>query len=520
VTTAINNRINSGCLIFNYVGHGNENGLAHERVVRTEDINSWKNGEKLPLFITATCEFSRFDDIDINVITRVMSGKTSAGEMVLLNNNGGGIALMSTTRLVYSAPNYFLNRNIYDFAFDLDTSGNALRLGDIMRLAKNASGSGSNKRNFSLLGDPAVRLAYPWHGTVVTDSINHVAVISNPDSLKALSRITVSGHIEDHRGSILSNFDGIVSPVVYDKATSINTLANDGGQPMNFELRNNVLFSGKTVASDGRFSFTFIVPRDINYKYGSGKISYYANDSEQDMNGYFQDIIVGGFANTTITDTEGPDIRLFMNDTLFRNGGITDNSPRMLAIIEDKGGINTTGTGIGHDLIGYLDDDPKTTFILNNYFENDFDNYMKGKVVFDLYDLATGSHSLTLKAWDNYNNSSQQSILFLVETDGRFILKNLINYPNPILNETKISAGHNRPDEELEITVAVYDLSGRIIRIIKEEAYSTGYQLSPIIWDGKSEEGRRVGRGIYPYKVTVRTPNGETAVSSGRMIIL
>jgi hypothetical protein len=520
VTTAINNRINSGCLIFNYVGHGNENGLAHERVVRTEDINSWKNGEKLPLFITATCEFSRFDDIDINVITRVMSGKTSAGEMVLLNNNGGGIALMSTTRLVYSAPNYFLNRNIYDFAFDLDTSGNALRLGDIMRLAKNASGSGSNKRNFSLLGDPAVRLAYPWHGTVVTDSINHVAVISNPDSLKALSRITVSGHIEDHRGSILSNFDGIVSPVVYDKATSINTLANDGGQPMNFELRNNVLFSGKTVASGGRFSFTFIVPRDINYKYGSGKISYYANDSEQDMNGYFQDIIVGGFANTTVTDTEGPDIRLFINDTLFRNGGITDNSPRMLAIIEDKGGINTTGAGIGHDLIGYLDDDPKTTFILNNYFENDFDNYMKGKVVYDLYDLAKGSHSLTLKAWDNYNNSSQQSILFLVETDGRFILKNLINYPNPILNETKISAGHNRPDEELEITVAIYDLSGRIIRIIKEEAYSTGYQLSPIIWDGKSEEGRRVGRGIYPYKVTVRAQNGETAVSSGRMIIL
>jgi len=520
VTKAINNRINSGCLIFNYVGHGNEIGLAHERVIRTEDINSWENGEKLPLFITATCEFSRFDDIDINAITRVMSGKTSAGEMVLLNADGGGIALMSTTRLVYSAPNYFLNRNIYDFAFDLDTSGNALRLGDIMRLAKNASGSGPNKRNFSLLGDPAVRLAYPWHGTVVTDSINHVAVMNNPDSLKALSRITVSGHIEDHRGSILSNFNGIVSPVVYDKATSINTLANDGGLPMNFELRNNILFSGKTVTSDGRFSFTFIVPRDINYKYGSGKISYYANDSEQDMNGCFQDITVGGFASTTVTDTEGPEIRLFMNDTLFRNGGITDNSPRMLAIIEDKGGINTTGAGIGHDLIGYLDDDPKSTFILNNYFENDFDNYMKGKVVYDLYDLSRGSHSLTIKAWDNYNNSSLQSILFLVETDGRFILKNLINYPNPILNETKISAGHNRPDEELEISVAVYDMSGRIIRIIKEEAYSNGYQLSPITWDGKSEDGHRVGRGIYPYRITVRTKSGETAVSSGRMIIL
>ena len=520
VMTAINNRINSGCLIFNYVGHGNENGLAHERVVRTEDINSWKNGAKLPLFITATCEFSRFDDIDLNIVTRVMTPRTSGGEMVLLNSEGGGIALMSTTRVVYSAPNYFLNRNIYNHAFDPDTSGKALRLGDIFRLAKNSTGSGPNKRNFSLLGDPAVRLAYPWHGKVVTDSINHVAVISNPDSLKALTSITVSGHIEDRLGSTLSNFNGIISPVVYDKVTSIKTLANDGGLSMSFELRNNILFSGKTTATDGRFSFTFIVPRDINYAYGPGKISYYANDSEEDMNGFFQDIIVGGFARIISTDTEGPEIRLFMNDTLFRNGGITGVNPRLLAIIEDKGGINTTGAGIGHDLIAWIDNDPRTSFILNNYFENDFNSYMKGKVAYDLASLTEGNHSLTIKAWDNFNNSSQESILFLVESDGKFILRNLINYPNPILNETMISAEHNRPDDELEIIITIFDMSGRMVRIIKEQTYSTGYQLSPITWDGKSEDGQRVGRGIYPYRVMVTAENGETAVSSGRMIIL
>jgi len=520
VITAINNRINSGCLIFNYVGHGNENGLAHERVVRTEDINSWKNGAKLPLFITATCEFSRFDDIDLNIVTRVMTPRTSAGEMVLFNSEGGGIALMSTTRVVYSAPNYFLNRNIFNHAFDPDSSGKALRLGDIIRLAKNSTGSGPNKRNFSLLGDPALRLAYPWHGNVVTDSINHVAILSNPDSLKALSSITVSGHIEDRLGSTLSNFNGIVSPVVYDKATSIRTQANDGGLSMNFEIRNNILFSGKTTATGGRFSFTFIVPRDINYAYGTGKISYYANDNERDMNGFFQDIIVGGFASINTSDTEGPVIRLFMNDTLFRNGGITDENPRLLAVIEDKGGINTTGAGIGHDLTAWLDNDTKASIILNNYFENDFNSYMKGKVAYDLSGIPKGSHSLTIKAWDNYNNSSQESILFLVEENGRFILKNLINYPNPIVNETKISAEHNRPDDQLEIILTIFDMSGRMIRIIKDHTYATGYQLSPIPWDGKSEDGQRVGRGIYPYRLTVTAENGETAVSSGRMIIL
>jgi hypothetical protein len=519
VTTAINNRINEGCLIFNYVGHGNENGLTQERVVKTEDINSWKNGSKLPLFVTATCEFSRFDNVEVNFVTREMTAKTSAGEMVLLNGNGGGIALMSTTRVVYSAPNYYLNKNIYNAAFMKDSAGNPMRLGDIIRIAKNNSGSGPNKRNFSLLGDPAVRLSYPWNGVIVTDSINNTSINSGPDSLKALTKVTISGHIEDNSGITLNGFNGVVSPLVYDKSTGITTLANDGGMAVKFYLRNNILFSGKTTAKDGNFKFTFIVPRDIDYTFGPGKISYYANDPENSMTG-FSNVIVGGFAETTATDTTGPLIRLFMNDTLFRNGGITDNSPRMLAIIEDEGGINTTGSGIGHDITGYLDNDMNRSFVLNSYFINDFDNYMKGRIEYNLADLPEGNHSLTIKAWDNFNNSSDETILFLVEKGGKFILSGLINYPNPVTTETRITAGHNRPEEELEVTVSIYDMSGRIIRILKSYENSTGYQLSPVIWDGNTEGGERVGKGMYPYRVTVTAGDGEKASGSGRMIIL
>ncbi|HOU02390.1 MAG TPA: type IX secretion system sortase PorU [Bacteroidales bacterium] len=520
VTAAINEQVSSGALIINYVGHGSENGLAHERVVKTEDIKSWSNFHRLPLFITATCEFSRFDDMDINIITKEMTGRPSAGEMVLLSATGGGIALMSTTRVVYSAPNYYLNRNIFDFAFDRDTLGEALRLGDIMRLAKNNSGSGTNKRNFSLLGDPALRLAYPWHGNVVTDSVNHVLVSEGTDTLKALSRVTISGHIENMRGETLNDFTGTVSPIVFDKTKTIKTLANDGGQPYSFKLRNNILFSGKTTAAGGKFRFSFIVPRDIDYSYGPGKISYYASNNGQDLNGYFNDIIVGGFAQVSESDKSGPKISLYMNDTLFRNGGITDKDPKILAIIEDKGGINTTGTGIGHDLVAYLDNDNNNSFVLNNYFENDIDNYMKGKVVYGLSDLTGGQHSVTLKAWDNFNNSSVETIHFVVETDGRFILKDLLNYPNPVQNETKITAGHNRPEKLMDITITIYDLSGRAVRIIRTTEITSGYQLSPIIWDGKSEEGSRVGKGIYIYRISVVTPDGEKASASGRIIIL
>ncbi|HEX7494956.1 MAG TPA: type IX secretion system sortase PorU, partial [Bacteroidales bacterium] len=520
VNKAINDRINSGCLIFNYTGHGNESGLAAERVVKTEDINSWNNGGKLPLFITATCEFSRFDDIELNLTTRKMTPKISAGEMVLLNKDGGGIALMSTTRLVYSAPNYYLNKNIFNCAFNRDAAGNSLCLGDIIRIAKNNSGNGPNKRNFTLLGDPALKLAYPFYGKVITDSLNKVSVSEKIDSLKALSVITVSGHIEDAQGKQLNSFNGVVSPLIYDKETKIRTLANDGGPSMIFGLRNSILFSGKTMAKDGKFSFTFIVPRDIDYSFGSGKISYYANDDKQDMNGNFNEIIVGGFFNTVLTDNEGPEIELYMNDTLFRNGGITDINPRLLAILKDKDGINTTGSGIGHDLTGFLDNEPNNSFVLNSYYENDFNNYMKGRIIYDLPGLTAGSHSLTVKAWDNFNNSSEKSISFQVLSGEKFTLKNLFNYPNPFYNETNVTLEHNRPDNELKVLINIFNIDGRIIKIIKTNVLSSGYNLPPLIWDGKDDGGKKVGRGLYPYLVVVTNKNGETARISGRMIIL
>jgi hypothetical protein len=440
--------------------------------------------------------------------------------LVLLNKDGGGIALMSTTRVVYSAPNYDLNRNIFSYAFNHDESGNPLSFGDIIRIAKNQSGTGPNKRNFTLLGDPALKFAYPYHGKVITDSVNKIPVYDKVDTLKALSLITVTGHIENATGNPVTTFNGVVSPIVYDKASKVKTLANDGGPAMTFNLMNNILFSGNTMATKGRFSFTFIVPRDIDYTFGSGKISYYASNNKEDMNGSFSKIIVGGFLNSLLTDNIGPKINLYMNDTLFKNGGLTDSNPTLLAILSDTDGINTTGTGIGHDLTGILDNDSDHPLILNSYFEDDFNNYMKGSVKYSLSGLSEGYHTITVKAWDNFNNSSEKTISFQVVTGEKFLVRNLFNYPNPFMNETNISLEHNRPDNELEVTINIYNIDGRIIRILNTKIGSTGYTLPPVVWDGKDEGGRKVGRGMYPYTVTVITGNGETARVSGRMIIL
>jgi hypothetical protein len=475
---------------------------------------------KLPLFITATCEFSRFDDIDINPVNREMVGKTSAGEMVLINPDGGGIALMTTTRVVYSAPNYTLNRNILYYAFTRDSAGKALALGDIIKLAKQNSGNGMNKRNFLLLGDPAVKLAYPWYGEVVTDSINSRPVTQPTDTLKALALVTVSGHIEDYHGADMSDFEGFIYPLVYDKTTRIKTLANDGGQVMEFDLRNNILFSGKTQAYKGKFRFSFIVPKDIDYSFGQGKISYYAARDKEDMGGSFSGFNVGGFTNVVVNDTSGPVIRLFLNDTLFRNGGISDENPVLLALIEDSGGINTTGSGIGHDLTAFLDGDRNNSFVLNSYFETDLDNYKKGRVTYPLSNIASGNHTVDLKAWDNFNNSSAASLKFVVRTDNGFILNHLINYPNPFTSETSITAEHNRPDEELNIRIYIYNMSGKMIRVIETDVFTAGYKIPPVIWDGNDSNGGRVGKGLYPYSVVITTGSGEISRASGRMIIL
>jgi len=519
-TAAIDNKIEAGCLIFNYLGHGNELGLAHERVVKTENINSWRNGGRLPVFITATCEFSRFDDVDIDPGSGDITPKPSAGEMVLLNPDGGGIALLTTTRIVYSAPNYILNNRIYQYAFEKDENNEGLTLGQIVKLAKNNAGSGDNKRNFTLLGDPALKLAYPWHGTVITDSVNgeHLSVFI--DTIKALSKITISGHIEDNTGVMVDDFNGIVYPALFDKAYNVTTLANDGGQPYEYSLQDRVLFKGKVEVKDGRFSFTLIVPRDIDFTYGQGKVSYFAVADSKDYSGYNTDLMIGGFSNVISSDTSGPEIRLFLNDTLFRAGGITDNWPVLLALISDDRGINTTGTGLGHDIVCYTDDDRTNSVVLNNYYENDLGTYVSGSLRYPLGYFDRSRHSVTLKAWDNFNNSSTETLVFYVESEGSFILNRLINWPNPAPGETRISLEHNRPDTEMTIEISIYTSGGAVVKRIIDRQVTTGYKLNPIVWDGHNESGSRVGRGVYIYSVTITTGESEVGRISGRMVIL
>jgi hypothetical protein len=514
VTQAINDQVNKGALIINYTGHGGTQGLAHEKIVTPSEIRSWNNLDKLPLFMTATCEFSRYDEYDRSEDLE----ETSGGEMVLLNAEGGGIGLFTTTRLVYSGPNHALNERFYEVVFEKDANQEYLRLGDIIIYSKNNTGAGINKRNFTLLGDPSLRLSYPRH-RVVTDSINGTPVSMENDTLSALQWVSVSGHLENEDSQSLNDFDGMVYPKVFDKERTIETLSNDDGSVFTFSSRNNILYSGEATVKDGRFSFGFYIPKDINYAYGLGKISYYSYNEAVDAHGSYENFIVGGVGTDNMEDYESPVIELFMNDSLFVSGGITDANPELLAHVSDNFGINTTGNGIGHDLTATLNEDRINGVVLNEFYQANANSYNSGVIRYPYKELEPGAYTVTVKIWDIHNNSSESSLNFVVTESEEMLMEQLYNFPNPFFESTWFNIEHNRPDSKLRLVLSIYNMSGTLVRVIDQQVESPGYRLDPIEWDGTSSGGARMGGGIYVYKATLSTSDGEMVSSSGKLII-
>ncbi len=510
-SAAFNQQMERGCLIVNYTGHGGQLGFGNSRFMGVSDINSWSNLCRLPLFFTATCEFSTWDNPAL----------ISAGELTFLNPGGGTIGLMSTTRVVYSGPNFALNDSFYNYAFKPMPNGKMPRLGDLDFLTKNSmSPSDVNHRNFSLLADPALMLHYPKYD-VITTGINGMPInLSKLDTVKALSKMTVNGEIRDQNGTLLTNFNGIIYPTVYDKATQITTLGNNGDSPGTFSQQQNVLFKGKASVTNGKFSFTFIVPKDINYNYGNGRISYYAHNGYLDANGYFESFIIGGTNNSAKKDTIGPNLKLYMNDNNFVYGGATNGNPKIYAVMSDSSGINTAGTGIGHSLTAVLDNNITNPLILNDYYESDMNSYKSGSILYPLTNLSQGTHTLTMRVWDVYNNSSSATTEFVVAASAKLALSHVLNYPNPFTTKTSFYFEHNECCINMDVQIQIFTVSGKLVKSIHQFVNMEGFRSEPIDWDGKDDYGEKIGRGVYIYRLRVKTSSNETAEQYEKLVIL
>ncbi len=511
VVVELNNRINNGTLILNYLGHGSERALTSERVVTIHDINSWQNIDKLALFITGTCEFSHFDNAEPE------ADATSAGEMVLLNPNGGAIDMLTTARVSFSTTNYQINNNFFKYLFSQE-NGKYLTIGQAYMKGKNLMSS-SDKLFFVLLGDPAIRLNYAVNQVVVT-TLNGEAINSFQDTLHALDRVKIEGEIRDPNSNFLQDFNGTVLLSYFDKKKSFTTLNNDFNGAIDYWNQYNLLFNGSATATNGKFSFSFVIPKDIYYNYGRAKFSFFAYDGERQATGCNRDVLLGGINPNAAEDNQGPQIRLFMNDSNFVDGGITDKNPAIYALLYDENGINTSSASIGHDISAVLDDNPNLTYSLNEYYHANTDDFTHGSLSYGLYKLNEGEHKVHLKAWDTYNNPSEAEINFLVLENNDLVISHLLNYPNPFTTHTSFYFEHNKSGIDLDVLLQIFTVSGKLVKTIHTTMNTQGYRSDPIEWDGLDDFGKPIGRGVYIYSLKIRTPDGKIVQKFEKILIL
>ena len=498
VNMALNNRMEKGTLVLNYVGHGGEVQLAEERILKRSDVNSWRNGPKYPLMITGTCEFSRYDDHD----------RTSLGEYAFLSQYGGMVAMFTTSRVTQAEANKRFITEVYNHLFEIE-NGQRLRLGDVFRMAK--SYGNENERIYVFFGDPALRLPLPkW--TVETTRID--------DTLKALQPATIEGEVRDQYGQVASSFNGVVYVSVYDKETVYSTKGDENTPVKEFTLRQSVLFNGKAEVVDGRFSIDFIVPRDISYRFGNGAISYYATDYVNDASGLYEDVIIGGNYDDAVMDENPPQVRLYIDDEHFVSGGITGDSPTLIAYVSDESGINTTGAGIGHDIVATLSGPLNESYVLNDYFEADMGSQGNGVVNYRMQNLPEGEYILTLKVWDVYNNSGVSSIVFNVVSSLRMVLEEPVCAPNPVAGETSFSFGHNQIGNNMDVQIQIFDMMGRRVAMLHQQVAGTSARTNPIPWNGCAQNGSPLPSGVYVYCITATNDQGETASITSKFVIL
>jgi len=511
---ALENRIQKGSLILNYTGHANESWLAHEHILGVNDIIGWSNRYRYPLMVTATCEFSRFDNYE-SANDRPL---TSSGELALLNSKGGAIALFSATRVVYSAPNFVLNRKFYEYIFETDNQGKPLKLGDVMRLTKNATYESINKRSFALLGDPASDISYASY-QVETNSINSKPLTQHADTLRALQKVTIQGQIKTNSG-LPTNLNGTLFPTVFDKKIQLKTLNNDENGEFTYSIQNNQIYKGRAAIINGKFDFTFIVPKDILYNFDTAKISYYATSDLFDAKGFCKQIIVGGSASVNNSDFQGPEVSLYFNDSKFVTGGITNDTPTLFAVITDSSGINTVSSGIGHEITAIIDNDSKQKYTLNEYYTADLNSFQKGKIEYKFNKLSAGKHVLKLKVWDIFNNSSETELSFEVIKKEDLQINHILNYPNPFWQKTMFTFEHNAPFTDLYVTLKIFSVSGELVKSFEKIMNTNGFRSEPIEWDGTDDFGNKIGKGVYFYEITVKNSQGQITRKKEKLLIL
>ena len=514
VTRLIRQQMEQGALIMNYSGHGAAYTLSHEQVVHLDDF-SQSSQQRLPLWLTASCDIMPFDGQEENI-----------GETAMYNPAGGAVAFYGTTRTVYAHYNGYMNRAFTRYVLGIDDEGRRYSIGEAARLAKNLLMTAkndigidqtANKLQFTLLGDPALVLAAPTMQVVVDSIDGQPADGEHPVTLRAGQAVSVAGHIVG-----APDFKGMVTLTVKDVEQEITCRQNDAtsaADPFTYKDRPVTLYTGSDSISNGRFNIRFALPKDIsNTEEGTGLITLYAlsTDKRQEAHGAFTNCSLSS-GEASVSDGIGPNIYCYLNSSSFTNGDDVNTTPMFHAELYDKDGINVSGAGIGHDVELLIDG--KQSYVLNDYFQYDFGDYRSGSLSFVLPELTVGPHRLLLRAWDVLNNSSTAELQFNVVRSLQPTIFSVGCTKNPASTSTTFYVSHDRAGSQVEVQIDVFDTSGRQLWCHKGMGVSAG-QVYTVDWDLTTSGGHRLLTGVYIYRVTISSDGSGQASQAKKLIIV
>ncbi|MDR3308338.1 MAG: type IX secretion system sortase PorU [Tannerella sp.] len=511
IRASLQKELKEGLLILNYVGHSDAVSWAEEKVMTQSDVNNFTY-RNLPLWITSSCDFTCFD-----------APVNSAGEDVFLNPQSGGIALYTTSRVAYSDPNAAIHKIFIRELLEKNEDGRHKTLGEAMMNSKNAY-KVEQIMTFVLIGDPAIRLAYPDDFAMEITEINGQPVNETPVNFKALEKISISGQVSRHEGGRIDDFNGLLSTTVFDSQTTIETLNNANIGEFSYTDYPNVIYMGNATVTNGKFDFTFMLPKDISYSNEQGKISLYAMDETNriEANGAYKNFTVGGTADTEISDADGPEIRaIYLNTTDFKDGDEVNPTPVFAAVVWDESGVNTGGSSIGHDITLTINDNPNMIYSLNSYYETYLaGNAGEGIVRFPVPQLEAGKYKAEFKIWDILNNSSTQAFNFVVRDNYRASILNLTAGPSPAVDYATFMITHDIPESLMTVEIEVMDMSGRLQWKHTETGSSEMFDAYTVKWNLTNGVGARLRPGVYVYRATVRTSKTTETSKSNKIIVL
>ncbi|MBR6597532.1 MAG: type IX secretion system sortase PorU [Paludibacteraceae bacterium] len=508
VTAAITKKFTEGSLIFNYLGHSSYNAISAEHSYSISQVQTIYN-KIYPVWFAGSCNLSQYDDF-----------RTSYGEEIMLNPNGGAIASIGAVRTAYASPNLSLDKDFLKQAFNPE---NEYRLGKIYRAAKTARGQDSNKMVYILLGDPGLKLKVP-ELNIAVDSIvtlNSDGSVSKTDTLKALSKVKIYCHVEDESGNTLKQFNGIVNATLKDKEVKAFTKGNKNGiDPYTYYDRQSTLYTGSSIVTNGEFELQMIIPKDINYNIDFGRLSMYAYDESNgwDAMGADETLYIGGSAPDVTPDSVGPNLVVTTNGDNYKDGYKVNPNPMIYVDLSDASGINATGSSIGHNITLTIDDNTKNVISLNSYFKYNTASCTEGRVEYHIEEaLSEGWHTIKIKAWDLQSNSSESTIRIYVNESLAPEIETLTVYPNPAKDKFTAYIKTNRPDEVQTVECSLTEVSGREIlrKEFKDKPTDGTWNIE---WD--LNENGKIASGLYLLYIRIATEKSDFAEKTEKIMVI